>query len=282
MYDDFDFGKYLADLGGSDELPPAVKKATNTEKYPCEHCNGTGNWVGGRNRNGERKCFACKGSGYFKTSAFDRKKARTQRTASKARKLTQTQEAFTEAHPDLIKTLRSYVSWNDFAGSLVGQFETRGSLSDNQVATATAMIAKTNASRAAREEAQAKTSVEVDLTPIRTMFEKVHLAGYRKPVYRADNITITRAPDHGRNAGALYIKTAEGDYAGKIIDNNFRPTASADDDLKAALLKVAADPQAAAVDYGRRSGQCACCGRPLTNALSVELGIGPICRDNWF
>jgi hypothetical protein len=281
MNDDFDLGSYLDDLGGSDELPPAVK-STNTEKYPCEHCNGTGNWVGGRNRNGERKCFACKGAGYFKTSTYDRKKARSQRKTSQARKLTEAQEDFAEAHPDLIDTLRSYVSWNEFAGSLVGQFEQRGSLSDNQVASATAMIAKTNASRAAREEAQANTSVEVDLAPIKQMFEKVHQAGYRKPVYRADGITITRAPDHGRNAGALYVKTDEGDYAGKIIDNRFRPTASADDDLKAALLKVAADPQAAAVDYGKRSGQCACCGRALTNALSVELGIGPICRDNWF
>jgi hypothetical protein len=280
MTDDFDFGKYLDDLGGSDELPPAVKKATNTEKYPCEHCYGTGNWVGGRNRNGERKCFACKGSGYFKTSAFDRKKARAQRTASKARKLTEAQEAFEEMHPDLIRTLRSYVAWNDFAGSLVGQFEERGSLSDNQVASATAMISKTNASRAARDEAHG--NVEVELTAIRIMFERVHNAGYRKPVYRADGITITRAPDHGRNAGALYVKTEDGDYAGKIINNSFRPAPGADDDLKAALLKVAADPQAAAVDYGRRSGQCACCGRPLTNALSVELGIGPICRDNWF
>jgi hypothetical protein len=281
MNDDFDLGSYLDDLGGSDELPPAVK-STNTEKYPCEHCNGTGNWIGGRNHNGERKCFACKGAGYFKTSTYDRKKARSQRKTSQARKLTEAQEDFAEAHPDLIDTLRSYVSWNEFAGSLVGQFEQRGSLSDNQVASATAMIAKTNASRAAREEAQANTSVEVDLAPIKQMFEKVHQAGYRKPVYRADGITITRAPDHGRNAGALYVKTAEGDYAGKIIDNRFRPTASADDDLKAALLKVAADPQAAAVDYGKRSGQCACCGRALTNALSVELGIGPICRDNWF
>ena len=142
------------------------------------------------------------------------------------------------------------------------------------------MIAKTTASRAARDEARG--NVEVDLTSVRTMFEKVHLAGYRKPVYRADNITITRAPDSGRNAGALYVKTEDGDYAGKIIGTTFRPVRGADDTIKEALLKVAADPQAAAVDYGKRTGRCACCGKQLTNSLSVELGIGPICRDNWF
>ena len=279
MNDDFDLGSYLDDLGGSDELPPAVK-SKNTEQFPCEHCNGSGLWHGGRNSYGKFHCFACKGTGHFKTSAFDRKKARTQRQVSKARKLAEAQAAFNEAHPDLIATLKGYQSWNDFAVSLVEQFETRGSLSDKQAAAATAMIAKTTASRAARDEARG--NVEVDLTSVRTMFEKVHLAGYRKPVYRADNITITRAPDSGRNAGALYVKTEDGDYAGKIIGTTFRPVRGADDTIKEALLKVAADPQAAAVDYGKRTGRCACCGKQLTNSLSVELGIGPICRDNWF
>jgi hypothetical protein len=48
-----------------------------------------------------------------------------------------------------------------------------------------------------------------------------------------------------------------------------------------ALLAIAADPMAAAIRHGQLEGQCSCCGRKLTNATSVELGIGPICRANW-
>lgn len=33
---------------------------------------------------------------------------------------------------------------------------------------------------------------------------------------------------------------------------------------------------------GLKLGQCMCCGLPLTNELSVRLGIGPICREKYF
>lgn len=36
---------------------------------------------------------------------------------------------------------------------------------------------------------------------------------------------------------------------------------------------------AQAAEYGRRTGQCAICGRTLTNADSVARGIGPVCLE---
>lgn len=35
-------------------------------------------------------------------------------------------------------------------------------------------------------------------------------------------------------------------------------------------------------EYGKRFGTCCMCGRELTNAESVELGIGPVCREKAF
>lgn len=35
-------------------------------------------------------------------------------------------------------------------------------------------------------------------------------------------------------------------------------------------------------EYGKRFGCCCMCGRELTNAESVELGIGPVCREKAF
>ena len=52
-------------------------------------------------------------------------------------------------------------------------------------------------------------------------------------------------------------------------------------DLINAVQSAAADPYAAAKLYGQNTGTCSCCGRELTNALSIELGIGPICRGKF-
>lgn len=52
-------------------------------------------------------------------------------------------------------------------------------------------------------------------------------------------------------------------------------------DLIKSVEDAAADPYAAAKLYGMKTGTCSCCGRELTNSLSIELGIGPICREKF-
>lgn len=52
-------------------------------------------------------------------------------------------------------------------------------------------------------------------------------------------------------------------------------------DLIRKVQSVAADPYSAAKLYGQQTGSCSCCGRELTNSLSIELGIGPICREKF-
>ncbi|MEY3470016.1 MAG: Caulobacter phage CcrBL10, partial [Actinomycetota bacterium] len=47
------------------------------------------------------------------------------------------------------------------------------------------------------------------------------------------------------------------------------------------VQSAAADPYAAAKLYGQNTGTCSCCGRELTNSLSISLGIGPICREKF-
>jgi hypothetical protein len=47
---------------------------------------------------------------------------------------------------------------------------------------------------------------------------------------------------------------------------------------KAILEKIAADPDAGP-RFGREIGSCYVCGRTLTDELSRQLGIGPVCRS---
>lgn len=46
--------------------------------------------------------------------------------------------------------------------------------------------------------------------------------------------------------------------------------------VSAAILE---DAKAASLAFGRETGQCGVCGSPLTDATSVALGIGPVCRS---
>jgi hypothetical protein len=54
-------------------------------------------------------------------------------------------------------------------------------------------------------------------------------------------------------------------------------------EILADLLRIEADPEAAAVLHGKASGCCAVCNRDLTNPASIERGVGPICagRAGW-
>lgn len=47
---------------------------------------------------------------------------------------------------------------------------------------------------------------------------------------------------------------------------------------EAVWIAIAADPAAAAKRYGHELGICGVCSRTLTNEISRELGIGPVCR----
>jgi len=39
------------------------------------------------------------------------------------------------------------------------------------------------------------------------------------------------------------------------------------------------DPEAAAKQDGIMTGRCSCCGRPLTDPASIEIGVGPWCAE---
>lgn len=211
----------------------------------------------------------------------------------------------------LIDFLKNAAEWSDFAASLYAQ---RKRLSKKQIAAAQRMKAK--------KKEDHIVVIKDDLQPLRQVFEIAVQNGYAQPKYRAEGVVITRAPDHGRNPGALYIKSAhDGSYGGKVIGTTFYPASrnaafafftldrkqdESDDEWSErvennlawrdpetvdeytvsqtaaqALSIIADNPLAAAVRFGENAGRCACCGRKLTNKVSVKRGVGPICADKW-
>jgi hypothetical protein len=88
-------------------------------------------------------------------------------------------------------------------------------------------------------------------------------------------VTI-KACTQGANEGGAYLFSPGGTYRGKVTP---RGTLQGPSDLAEGLAPISADPVAAALAYGQETGECACCGRELSDPVSVYGGIGPICLE---
>jgi len=84
-----------------------------------------------------------------------------------------------------------------------------------------------------------------------------------------------------KDPSVIYVKTGE-TYLGKIADGLFRRSRECTDEQSAQIAAAAADPAEAAKAFGLRYAICGCCGLTLTNKISRERGIGPICYAKWF
>lgn len=87
----------------------------------------------------------------------------------------------------------------------------------------------------------------------------------------------------GSNAGGVYLTRGEL-YLGKLTASGRLSLSGALGEqgtlaLEQQLAAIAADPQAAAIAYGRSSGNCACCNRTLSDPVSIYGGIGPVCLE---
>ena len=119
------------------------------------------------------------------------------------------------------------------------------------------------------------------ISAVETALTTAYVNGIKRPKLRLDGFVFSRAPDTGKNAGALYVKTKSGEYLGKVCEGMFHAVMTCSAATKTHIIEAAADPHKAAKAYGLKVGECSCCGRELTNKESIELGIGPICRDKF-
>lgn len=126
-----------------------------------------------------------------------------------------------------------------------------------------------------------RTTAAISVDAIIVAFATAQQKGIKAPKLRLAGFTFSRAPDTGRNAGSIYVKHTAGNYLGKVTAGSFHPSRECDDPMRTAIVAAAADPHAAAKAFGLKTGTCSCCGRELTNGESIELGIGPICRERY-
>jgi hypothetical protein len=175
---------------------------------------------------------------------------------------------------------------NKFFTSLLDQYNARGDLSPKQWAIVD------------REIANAVAEVDINFGEIhdKLMGAADHL---KKPALLLANndgfeYRFSLAPANGANAGKLYVKV-RGEtewgwgwaYLGKVDPET--GDARCVGGLAVGKAEMLADMEqilkdgldAAVLHYGRLTNNCGCCGRQLTEELSVKSGIGPICAERY-
>lgn len=258
-----------------------------TEKCDAGGCrNGTFYGYTGRALG---NCYTCKGTGYrtFKTSPEARAKARLaaeRKAEQKAASLKENTELWKRENAD---------DWNwivekstgdrpfEFAEAMRDALRTYGALTDKQHAAVVRLREKDverKAQWAAEKIEREANAPVVMLDRIEAAFATALGNGIKRPKLRLDAFKFSLAPATGRNAGAIYVVEAgSDDYLGKIQNGKFHGLRTVSTEVGERIVAAAADPFAAAVAYGQRTGKCCICGRELTNQESVDLGIGPIC-----
>lgn len=248
---------------------------TTYEQITCPKCNGRGSRTYGYVNIRTYPCHMCRETG--KVTA---KRIASVAAAKKGRETAETNRRI--AYRDWCETevgiycLKNQ-EWNEFAAKMIQSALQYGRLTENQTAAVERMIAKAAERKAAKEAAP---KPEVNVSAIEALFANARASGLKRLAFRTAEINISAAKENSRNPGALYVKH-DGEYVGKIVTGKFHATYAAKSDTLAKVLEVAADPLGMARLYGKQTGICSCCGRELTDPVSVANGIGPICESKW-
>jgi hypothetical protein len=262
-------------------IPDRMSNATHQRfEETCEKCRGTGKFIGWSGRIfGD--CFACKGKGkqVFKSSKEQRARATELRVERKAKREAEGLTAFAAAHPEVWAWIESAAPTFPFAQAMKEAIIRFGDLTERQLAACEKATA-TRAARKAEAEARKANAPEIAIDRIEQAFNAARASGLKYLKLNLDSFEFKPAGANSKNPGAIYV-TEAGQYLGKVQEGKFFCSREATPDQQTRIVAVAADPEAAAVAFGKRTGVCSCCARELTNPESIERGIGPVCAERW-
>lgn len=178
----------------------------------------------------------------------------------------------------------------EFPQSLAAQYAKKGSLSDKQWAAAEKLFAKAQDPKPHWTKVGEEWGVRAPGHKVGDSIEVTNRAQVTSTVYLATEVIegtfiVGDAPGAFRpEETGLYAKEdgtivkvqrsrTSGRLYGKALDEDgnfeFDPKA-----IREVVRKLTLEEAAA---YGRRTGVCCACGRELTDPVSIEAGIGPIC-----
>jgi hypothetical protein len=177
------------------------------------------------------------------------------------------------------------IKGNDFATSLIDREDRNMYMSESQCS----WVYKIAEDVLKLREPQPKAR-EIDASNILASLAEARAKGIKKPMLRlvdpVGNDIRVKYMSFGKNAGGCWV-TSNDDLIGKIDDGGMftftgRPyTDKFVDEVFDFIDITNYDVKSALESYGKITSKCGCCGLPLTNKKSIELGIGPICLDKY-
>lgn len=171
-----------------------------------------------------------------------------------------------------VNVLKNSGSRSNFAADLIGAFN-RDRISPKQIDWLLYL---------ANEAVAPKKEIKGEYLPLVNQLYSAKGNGKRFMLRLPDGVTLSTVIQ-GNNAGAIYVKVG-GEYAGKITKEG---VLSINSMYAGRLVPILDDANEAgnlvklAKAYGHETGSCSVCGRTLTDSLSVQMGIGPICAERF-
>jgi hypothetical protein len=177
----------------------------------------------------------------------------------------------------------------EFASSLLGQFDRFGRLSERQWPH----VAKL-AERAEQGEKPRELIAVGDLSGVLALFtkagEKLQAPAIVLGIPEVGDVRISVAGETARVPGSLNVVTRERDDEGRgtwfgriLLNGDFEasPRVQTPRSLLARLMEFAEHPAEVAAEHGKLTGECCFCGRALADQRSTEVGYGKTCARNW-
>lgn len=261
-----------------------VNAVSSSPVIDCPKCGGTGRFRTYSGRDGGN-CFKCDGSGKTRGLKMDAQSVqRRERAAvSRANRSAAEDQARTDwlvEHSDIMDWIVQRMERSDFARSLHDSRMRFGTLTANQVAAVRRCIEQ-DAERAKAREAAAPVVAGEGTNKLMAAFEAAKAAGLKSPKVRVGETQFSCAKVTSANAGCLYVKSGD-TYLGKVTPaGKFFASRDCSPEQAAEVARVLIDPMGEAVAHGKRTGSCAICARELTDPVSIERGIGPICAERF-
>ena len=270
-----------ADEGIMGQTKSEIAGAMFESKCPVRQCRN-GSWIAYTGRL-VGPCRKCHGTGTIKTKTNPEvlKKNREDAKAKKvlaAKANINTALKFLADNPAIDAWFTNKAPTFEFAKSLLDSLLKYGSLTEKQLASVQKMVAKDAEWKASKIESSKV--ADLNMSGLVTIFDNAseHL---KRPRLNIGDLLFTKAPDSGKNAGYLYAKLSD-EYVGKISpEGAFLKAWGCTEETVDKIRAISANPLESAQEHGHATGHCSACNRLLTNELSVELGIGPICRGRW-